>query len=112
MYPSGGWVTAADGQQTKHPATVTATYLFARGKLFFTYVYGGGNDLDWTRQAAKEWASAILAANPSDAATLAKEAGRSGGFDWDQVFRSGVIGLIGYLAKRAKRKVDPTAGGS
>jgi hypothetical protein len=109
--------TTADGQPTKHPEVVTATYLYARGKLFFTYVYGGEHDLEWTRQAAKDWAMAILAANPSDAATLAKESAHTGGIDWSRAFRSGLIGgLVGgaiglyrYLLKRSKRKEAPVS---
>jgi len=102
----------ADGQRTNLPGVVTTTYLHARGKLFFTYVYGGEKDLEWSRQVSKEWTAALLAANPSDDTTLAKESAGSGGFDWTQVFRSalvggligGTFGLFGYLFKRFKRK--------
>lgn len=105
-------MTTADGQRTNYPGVVTTTFLHTRGKLFFTYVYGGENDLDWSRQMSKDWAAALLAANPPDETTLAKEAAHSGMFDWSQVFRSalvggligGVIGLFGFLFKRFKGK--------
>jgi ribosomal protein S17E len=89
-------VKGPDGQATNHPGVVTATFLHARGKLFFLYVNGAENDLEWSRDISRNWATAILAANPSDAATAKKESARSGGFDWSRVLRSALIGgLIG-----------------
>lgn len=98
-----------DGQVVGHPGVVTVTFLHARGKLFFTYVNGGENDLEWSRQISKEWAAAILAANPSDDITAAKESARSGAFGWDRVARNAAIGAIlggaiGLLRLLFKRK--------
>ena len=102
-------VKAADGQVTSHPGVVTVTVLHVRAKLFCTYVNGGENDLDWSRQTAREWAAAIVAANPSDTATSAKEARRAPGFDWNGVGRTafigGVIGgAVGLIRLRWGRK--------
>jgi hypothetical protein len=105
-------MTTPDGQKTNYHGVVTTTFLHARGKLFFTYVNGGENDLSWSRQVAKDWTTAILAANPSDQATIAKESMRSGGFDWGRILRNTVIGgliggafgLIRYLFRRTSTK--------
>lgn len=97
-----------DGTTTNISGPVTATFLHARGKLLFIYVNGAEKELEWTRTTAKAWATAILAANPSDAATAAKESARSG-FDWNRVWRSALIGaavggLIGLVRMFMKRK--------
>jgi hypothetical protein len=98
------------GTPTNTLSVVTATCLFAKARIFFLYAYGAGGDLRWTRQVSKDWAAAILAANPSDAATLTKESAAPRHFNWNQVSLAGLIGgiiggicgLIGYLSRRTK----------
>ena len=101
---------ARDGSPTNFSGVVTSTFIRAKGKLFFTYVNGAQNDLAWTRQTSKDWAAAILAANPSDAATAAAESS-SPGFDWGRVWSGAIIGgaigglygLVRYLINRSKK---------
>ena len=100
-----------DGTLTNFWGTVTTTCLFTKAKIFFIYVNGAGGDLQWTRQVSKDWATAILAANPSDTITIAKETGPYGSFDWNRVLRAAFIGgivgglfwLVRYLFRRKKR---------
>jgi hypothetical protein len=99
-------ITAAnpDGTTTNFTGTVTTTFLFTKAKIFFTYVYGTKDELDWTRQVAKQWASAILAANPSDASEVTQESARQG-FDGNQVLVSSLIGgVIGGLSVLFRKK--------
>lgn len=99
-----------NGTPTNFAGVVTATFLLAKGKLFFLYVNGGENDLEWTRTLSKNWATAILAANPSDAATAALEAKPASGFDWNLVMRSaligaaigGLFGLVRFVTRRSR----------
>jgi hypothetical protein len=98
-----------DGTLTNLLGTVTSTCLFTKAKIIFIYVNGTGRELQWTRQISKDWAAAILAANPSDAVTIAKESASPKGFDWNRVFRGaliggivgGLFGLIRYLFRHA-----------
>jgi hypothetical protein len=100
-------VKGAQGQPAKAAGYVTTTFLHAKAKFFFLYVNGDANDLEWSRATAKSWAAAILAANPSDAATAAREA-RTRGFDFAQLWRAvliggcvgGAIGLLRFLARK------------
>jgi hypothetical protein len=103
-------VRSPEGATNTFSAVVTATFVHARAKLFFLYVNGAANDLAWTRQVSHAWAEAILAANPSDAATAAAEVAGPTGFDWKRVGRGaligavvgGLFGLFGYFAARRK----------
>jgi hypothetical protein len=100
-----------NGTPTNHSGVVTATFIRAKGKLFFTYVNGAESDLDWTRKISKDWAAAILAANPSDAATAALESSSSHRFDWGRVWGGAIIGgaigglygLVRYFFNRNKK---------
>jgi hypothetical protein len=99
-----------DGTLTNLLGTVTSTCLFTKAKIFFIYVNGTSKELQWTRQVSKDWAAAILAANPSDAATIVKESASPVGFNWNRVFLSaliggifgGLLGLVRYLFRRKK----------
>jgi hypothetical protein len=88
----------ADGQTIQLPRATTIAFLHVRGKLLFICVNGSREDLKWTRQTSKDWSSAIRAANPSDAATAAKEAKPSRP-SWEKnVSRYGLIGgVVGAL---------------
>ncbi len=103
-------VKSPDGQVTNGAVAMTTTFLHVRGKLLFAYVYGGGNDLEWTRQVSRDWSAAILAANPSDTATAASEAASSGsaGNVINGVVRGAVIGgAIGGLIALFRRGKKP-----
>jgi hypothetical protein len=106
----------ANGQPVQNNGCVTVTFIFTRAKLLLLYVNGAKDDLEWTRQTAKTWADAILAANPSTAADAAKESSGPRAFrDWGSVSRSAVIGglvgsligLIRWLIGKSKRKTGP-----
>jgi len=103
----------AQGKSTVGAGYATAAFLHVRGKLLFVYVYGDENDLEWTRQCSKDWTAAILAANPSDAATAARESGPSmpRGFDWKRVFICALIGgAIGALVSLFRRLTGKKSG--
>jgi hypothetical protein len=45
--------------------TTTATIVLVRSKVLFLYVYGGRDDLEWTRAAGAEWSRTVQTANAS-----------------------------------------------
>jgi len=107
-------LTDAAGKATNLAGVVTATFLHVRGKVLFLYVNGSEKDLEWTRATARSWAAAVIAANPSDARTLAEENRRSRGFDWSRVGRSALIGagiggVIAVILQLSKRKKSSNA---
>jgi hypothetical protein len=80
----------------------------------FLYCHADHSDLAWSRQRAKEWAEAIIAANPSNLATTIQEKiPVLGGIDWAKVLEKAIvgaiigaiIGLLGYLFNRRKKSV-------
>jgi hypothetical protein len=78
----------------KEVSAVTGTVLHLKGKILYLYANGSEKDLEWTRKVSTDWARAVIAANPSDATTAAKESGTRRGFDWMRVVRGAVIGAI------------------
>ena|SRR5439155_27262302 len=101
-------VRGPDGQQTSGTSAVTATFLHVKGKLIFFHCHSQENDLLWARTVSKAWASAIVDANPSDAAIAARESIGSGrSYDWKAVppfvIVVGVIAVAWSIARLAKR---------
>jgi hypothetical protein len=100
-------VKGADGKPSVSDVSMTTTFVHVRGKLLFLYAYALPDDLIWTRDASKQWASAIIEANPSDEKSLAAENSTSprGGVDWGQAITAGLFGtavltLIDVIRKR------------
>jgi hypothetical protein len=101
-------MTDADGNPVSFEASVTATFVHVRGKILFLYAVGEKDDLDWTREASREWAAAVIAKNPSTG-SIAERERRPSGFDWNGVLTYGIIGaviavLIGAVRQAAKRR--------
>lgn len=111
----------AEEQGKEITVTSTTTFVFLKGKLFFVYVYGGPNDLDWTRSQAARWIDSIIAANaytPAD--HRAEQQTRRKGIDWSSVMAKGVgaglvggllggaFGLFSWIGRRRKKKGHPT----
>jgi len=90
------WLVRADGTRTALRGTVTLSYVHVRGRLVFLYAFGQEDALDWTREASRQWALAVVAANPSDAATASREArrGTGRGIDWSRVGQKAVVGAV------------------
>jgi len=82
----------ADGTTLNSLGIATTTLLDVRGKVLIIQVTGGANDLEWSRQRSKEWASAILADNPSTGAIAAEEAMQPNPHTWrDNLLRNVII---------------------
>lgn len=102
----------ANGNPAPFVVALTATFVHVKGKILFLYSYADEADLEWTRQASRDWAQAVIAANPSGPADAAKEAlpATVAGIDWGQVGEKAlggaligvVVGLIAWLMNRRK----------
>jgi hypothetical protein len=101
--------------------TSTSTFVFLKGKIIFVYVYGGRDDLEWTRSQAAEWVASIIASNAYSPADHGVETqAHRKGIDWDRVIAKGVagaviggllggvIGFFGWIGRRRKKKDDLT----
>lgn len=102
----------AAGNPASYVTIVTVTLTHVKGKVLFLYSYAEETGLEWSREASKQWASAIVAANPPDLQSSVKESLPSTvtGIDWEEVGAKAVagaiigliLGLIGWAIKRGK----------
>lgn len=74
----------------------TTTLLYVNHRILFLYVYGGKDDLEWTREQSKSWANAILGANPESAqlAQSIRTSDHRSGIDWGRVAGKAIVGGI------------------
>lgn len=94
-------------------AVVTATFVHLKSKVVFLYSYAEESGLEWSKETSRQWANAIVAANPSNLSASVKEALPSAvsGIEWREVGEKGVvgaivgliIGLIGWAMNRGKK---------
>lgn len=102
----------ASGKPAPFVIVVTTTFAHVRGKVLLLYCYAEESGLEWSRESARQWGNAIVAANPSDQQTSVKEAmaSASSGFDWKKVGSKAmvgaiiglIIGLASWMMKRGK----------
>jgi hypothetical protein len=59
-------VTAADSESVVALTAATMTLVRVRDRVLFVYVYGGKDDIVWTRKASQEWVYEIVKANESN----------------------------------------------
>jgi len=102
----------ASGKPAPYVAVVTATFAHVNGKVLFLYSYAEAAGLEWSREISKEWANAVVVANPPDFQSSVKESLPSAvtGIDWGKVgakaiagaFIGLIIGLIAWVRNRGK----------
>jgi len=102
----------AAGNPSPYIAVFTATFAHVKGKVLFLYSYAEEAGLEWSRESSKQWASAVVAANPSDFQSSVKESLPSAvtGIDWGEVGIKAIagaiigliVGLIAWARKRGK----------
>jgi len=100
------------GNPTTFVAVMTATFVYVKSKVLFLYSYAGESDLDWSRNISKQWSNALIEANPSGFQASINEnlPAAVAGIDWREVGLKALIagaialliGLVGWLVKRAK----------
>jgi len=97
-------------------SVATITFVHLKGKVLYLYVYAPKEDLEWSRQASKEWLAEIMAANPVSAAMAQREqAENHSGFNWFSLGKSGfqgaiiggIVGAIVVLMKRKNKSKSP-----
>lgn len=105
-----------NGNPAPFVAGITTTIVHVRGKVLFLYSYAEESGLEWSKQASREWAGAVVAANPSDLQASVKEAlpAAVSGMDWGHVGATAaggailglIIALIGRAINRGKGKAS------
>jgi hypothetical protein len=107
-----GTTNDAAGKTTPYVTVVTTTFVLLKGKVLHLYCFGDQGDLEWSREASKRWASAIIAANAMDLDSPVKEPlplARTR-FNWEDIGVNSikgavvalVLGLIGWARTRRK----------
>lgn len=102
-----------DGDVWVDVIAATMTLLHVKDRVLFVYAYGAQDDLDWSREASRAFADAIVAANAGDMGSRASShvPRSSRGIDWDKVVSRGVggatlallVALISWLVGRRRQ---------
>lgn len=106
--------TSADGEALIDVIAATMTLIHVKDRVLFIYAYGSKDDLDWTREASKEWIKTIVSANASNTSanpSSQRSRNSSGGINWDRVvskaiggaFIGLIIAFISWLVGRRKQ---------
>lgn len=56
-------VAIKDGEKVSEVASSTMSFVRVKNTVFMLLVYGGRDDLEWTREQSKRWVRAVTAAN-------------------------------------------------
>jgi hypothetical protein len=100
----------AAGRPASVTVATTTTWIHVKAKLLCLYVYGEESGLEWTRTISQQWAAAILAANPPDLRSSARESLSPGGKSrgWikllGEVIAAVIIAAIITLIRRARQR--------
>ncbi len=110
------------GNPVLYTQAVTTTNIHVKSKVLFLYSSAEETGLEWSRQISKQWADAVVAANPPDLQSSLKESLPSAvaGIDWGEVGAKAVAGglialiisLIGGLIRRAINRSKARAQGA
>jgi hypothetical protein len=86
-----------DAKPESAASIVTGTFVLVNGKILFLYSNAGEDDLEWSRAISKDWSGAVLAANPAEGKTAARNPLTGNSFG-ARVLRGTLIGaLIGLV---------------
>jgi len=108
-----GTTNYPDGKTTLYVNVVTTTLVLLNGKVLHLYCFGDQGDLEWSREASKRWANAIIAANPRTLDSRVKEPvplARKP-FNWEDMALNGVQGALialalGWMVTKTRRKAS------
>lgn len=94
-----------NGGVVNRQVTMSTAFTLVKGKLLFLYVYGGADDLEWTKSVARTWAAELIRRNPGDMGSTVPASNKFG-FDWRRILAAALVGgllaLIGGLFQRRK----------
>ncbi|MDB5335040.1 MAG: hypothetical protein JWN70_659 [Planctomycetaceae bacterium] len=93
------------GKRVPLVTAATSTAIHIKGRTIIVYAYAEESGLEWGREISKQWADAIIKANPSDASTALQEAAKAGGFNWTKILIPAIVGgIVGGWTVFSKRK--------
>lgn len=106
-----GTTSDAEGKTTLSVNVVTTTLVLLNGKVLHLYCFGDQGDLEWSREASKRWADAIVAANPTTLESGVKQplSLARKPFNWEDIALNGIQGALialalGWMVNRTRRK--------
>lgn len=84
------------GNPVPYGSASTSTIIRVKGKVLFLSSTAEETGLEWSRQTSKQWADAVIAANPPDLQSSLKESLPSAvtGVDWSRVVMGWAVALI------------------
>ena len=82
-------VAAEDVNETDIVSS-TSTYLNAAGRVLFLYSYGQQGDLEWTRNASREWGKRVMESNTQPPQKSPDDLR----FDWNEIMGKALAGAI------------------
>jgi len=85
-----------NGNPASFVAALTATFAHVKGKILFLYSYAGETDLEWSRDASRQWVNDIVSANPSSLGSSIKESLPPflAQMDWGRILAMSLVGAI------------------
>lgn len=99
------------GNPAPFVSVVTATFVHIKGKILFLYSYAEESDVEWSRNASKQWAEDLIRLNPLTNQDTFSENAPSviTGIDWGNVLLKAIAGaaiglFIGLLSWARNRK--------
>lgn len=105
------------GNPAPFVAVATTTLVHVKGTILFLASYAEESGLEWNKKASRQWAHAVIAANPSDLQATLNEALPSAlsGIDWGGVGTKAaggaaigaIVGLISWARRRGKAGQPP-----
>jgi hypothetical protein len=97
-------IESVNGQTHKRIVSMATALTLVKGKLLFLYVYGGPEDLDWSKRVARSWAADLIAKNPGDVSSTLPRSGALA-LDWGRILVMGALGgLIALVTSLVTRK--------
>jgi len=100
----------AKGQSDPFVAVFTVTFLHVKDKVLFLYAFADDAGLEWSREASRQWAHALVMQNSvkGDVAKAQTSAVSESQFDWAimEMAVAGAIGaaLVGFFVRAVLRR--------
>lgn len=96
-------VNDVSGNSASYVTVVTTTFVHVKSKVLFLYSYAEEDGLEWSREISKQWANAIVEANPSDFQSSVKTRNYLDMFIKYAIL-GGLIGVVVILIKWASNR--------
>jgi len=87
------WARRETGEVDDFLSITSMAFILLKDKILTVYVFGGKDDLSWTRDLLEDWTNALIAANPEDAMIDKTLELAPPGINWIEVIEKGLVGF-------------------